>query len=54
MKKFHEWPAVLQRRWLLSGAAGLGFLAVGLVVFLALQDRALLMISALLALFGKG
>lgn len=50
MKKFHEWPAVLQRRWLLSGAAGLGFLAVGLVVFLALQDRVLLTISALLAL----
>lgn len=53
MKKFHEWPAVLQRRWLLSGAAGLGFLAVGLVVFLALQDRALLMISALLALWHR-
>ncbi len=50
MKKFHEWPAVLQRRWLLSGAAGLGFLAVGLVVFLTLHDRALLMISALLTL----
>lgn len=50
MKKFCEWPAVLQRRWLLSGAAGLGFLIVGLVVFLTLHDRALLMISALLAL----
>ena len=32
MKKLHEWPTVLQRRWLLSGAAGLCFLAVGLVV----------------------
>lgn len=50
MKKLHEWPAVLQRRWLLSGAAGLCFLAVGLVVFLTLHDRALLMISTLLAL----
>lgn len=50
MKKLHEWPAVLQRRWLLSGAAGLCFLAVGLVVFLTLHDRALLIISALLAL----
>lgn len=50
MKKFREWPAVLQRRWLLSGAAGLGFLAVGLLVFFTLHDRALLMISALLAL----
>lgn len=50
MKKFHEWPAALQRRWLLSGAAGLGFLAVGLVVFLVLQDRTLLMLSILLAL----
>lgn len=49
MKKFHEWPTALQRRWLLSGAAGLCFLAVGLVVFLTLHDRVLLMISALLA-----
>lgn len=49
MKKFRGWPAVLQRRWLLSGAAGLGFLAVGAAAFLALQDRVLLMISALLA-----
>lgn len=50
MKKFHEWPAALQRRWLLSGAAGLCFLAVGLVVYFTLQDRGLLIISALLAL----
>lgn len=50
MRKFHEWPSVLQRRWLLSGAAGLGFLVVGLVVFLTLHDRAILVISALLAL----
>lgn len=50
MKKFHEWPAVLQRRWLLSGAAGLCFLAVGLVVYFTLHDRVLLTISVLLAL----
>lgn len=50
MKKFHEWPAALQRRWLLSGAAGLGFLVVGLAAFFTLHDRGLLMISALLAL----
>ena len=42
---FQEWPAVLRRRWLLTGAAGGGFLLVGLAVFFALEDRVLLMLS---------
>ena len=47
---FQEWPAVLRRRWLLTGAAGVGFLLVGLAVFFSLGDRMLLMLSGMLAL----
>lgn len=47
---FQEWPAVLRHRWLLAGAAGVGFLLVGLAVFFALGDRVLLMLSGLLTL----
>lgn len=47
---FQEWPAVLRRRWLLTGAAGFGFLLVGLAVFFSLGDCVLLMLSALLTL----
>ena len=47
---FQEWPAVLRRRWLLTGAAGVGFLLVGLAVFFALGDRVLLMLSGMLTL----
>ena len=45
---FQEWPAVLRRRWLLAGAAGIGFLLVGLAVFFALGDRVLLILSGML------
>lgn len=45
-----DWPPVLLRRWLLTAAAGLGFLLAGLAAFLALEDRVLLTLSALLAL----
>ena len=31
-RTFQEWPAVLQRRWMLTGVAALGFLLVGLVM----------------------
>ena len=48
---FQEWPAVLRRRWLLTGAAGLGFLLVGLAVFLSMKDHVLLAISGMLALW---
>lgn len=47
---FQEWPAVLRRRWILTGAAGVGFLLVGLAVFFSLGDRILLMLSGMLAL----
>lgn len=47
---FQEWPAVLRRRWLLAGAAGIGFLLVGLAVFFALGDRVLLILSGMLTL----
>ena len=47
---FQKWPAVLRRRWLLTGAAGIGFLLVGLAVFFALEDRVLLMLSGMLTL----
>lgn len=45
-----DWPPVLLRRWLLAAAAGPGFLLAGLAAFLALEDRVLLTLSALLAL----
>ena len=45
---FQGWPAVLRRRWLLTGAAGIGFLLVGLAVFFALEDRVLLILSGML------
>lgn len=47
---FQEWPAVLRRRWLLTGAAGGGFLLVGLAVFFSIGDRVLLMLSGMLTL----
>lgn len=45
-----EWPHALLRRWLLTAAAGLGFLLAGLAVFLVSRDCILLMLSILLAL----
>lgn len=47
---FQEWPAVLRRRWLLTGAAGFGFLLVGLAVFFSIGDHVLLMLSGMLTL----
>ena len=48
---FQEWPAVLRRRWLLTGATGLGFLLVGLAVFFSMKDHVLLALSGMLALW---
>lgn len=45
-----DWPPVLLRRWLLTAAAVPGFFLAGLAAFLALEDRVLLILSALLAL----
>ena len=47
---FQEWSTVLRRRWLLTSAAELGFLMVGLAVFLSIGDHVLLMLSGMLAL----
>ncbi len=47
---FQEWPAVLRRRWILTGAAGFGFLLVGLAVFFSLEDHVLLILSGMLTL----
>lgn len=49
MQQFKDWPAALQRRWLLSWAAGTAFLVAGTAAFLALKDRPLLITSVLLA-----
>lgn len=48
MASFREWPAVLQRRLVLSALLGVGFLLVGLAVFFSLRDRMLLIISGML------
>lgn len=50
MKPVKDWPAALRNRWFLYGAAGAGFLLVGLAAFSVLHDRMLLGISGLLAL----
>lgn len=49
MQQFKHWPAALQRKWLLSWVAGAAFLIIGFAAFFALNDRALLVISILLA-----
>ena len=48
MKQFKDWPAALQRKWLLSWAAGAAFLVTGIAVYFAIKDQALLIISILL------
>lgn len=53
MQQFKHWPTALQRRWLLSWAAGGAFLVIGVAVFFALDDQALLVISILLSSFFK-
>ena len=40
-----QWPPVLLRRWMLTVAAGVGFLLVGAAVWLALGDRIMLLLS---------
>ena len=42
MKHLPEWPTPLLRKWLLSAAIGLGCLLVGIIVFVALDDKVLL------------
>lgn len=49
-----QWPPVLLRRWLLTVVLGLGFLVVGLAVWLALRDRTFLYLSGVVFLLSLG
>ena len=49
-----QWPPVLLRRWLLTVALGLGFLVVGLAVWLALRDHTFLYLSGVVFLLSLG
>ena len=54
MKHLSEWPAPLLRKWLLSAAIGLGCLLVGIIMYIALADKVMLMLSILLTLLTAG
>lgn len=54
MKHLPEWPAPLLRKWLLSAAIGLGCLLVGIIMYFALADKVMLMLSILLTLLTAG
>ena len=54
MKHLPEWPAPLLRKWLLSAAIGLGCLLVGIIMYVALTDKVMLMLSILLTLLTAG
>lgn len=49
-----QWPPILLRRWLLTIAAGIGFLLVGTAVWLAAQDRVMLLLSGVVFLLTLG
>lgn len=44
-EQLQQWPAPLFRRWVLTIALGFAFLGIGTAVWLALNDRVLLMLS---------
>lgn len=54
MKHLPEWPAPLLRKWLLSAAIGVGFLIIGSIVYIALDDKIMLMLSLPLSLLSAG
>ena len=54
MKHLSEWPAPLLRKWLLSAALGVGFLIVGSIMYIALDDKIMLMLSLPLSLLSAG
>ncbi|MBQ5642579.1 MAG: hypothetical protein IIV13_02335 [Bacteroidaceae bacterium] len=54
MKHLSEWPAPLLRKWLLSAALGVGFLTVGSIMYIALDDKIMLMLSLPLSLLSAG
>ena len=54
MKHLPEWPAPLLRKWLLSAVIGLGFLIVGSIMYVALNDKIMLLLSIPLTLLSAG
>lgn len=54
MKHLSEWPAPLLRKWLLYAALGVGFLIVGSIMYIALDDKIMLMLSLPLSLLSAG
>ena len=54
MKHLSEWPAPLLRKWLLSAALGVGFLIIGSIMYIALDDIIMLMLSLPLSLLNAG
>ena len=54
MKHLPEWPVPLLRKWLLSAALGVGFLIVGSIMYIALDDKIMLMLSLPLSLLSAG
>lgn len=46
MQQFKHWPTALQRRWLFVLGAGVAFLVIGVAVFFALDDQALLVTAS--------
>lgn len=49
-----QWPAVLLRRWILTLAAGAGFLLAGLAVWLAVRDQMMLLLSGAVFILSLG
>ena len=54
MKHLPEWPVPLLRKWLLSAALSVGFLIVGSIMYIALDDKIMLMLSLPLSLLNAG
>lgn len=54
MKHLLEWPVPLLRKWLLSAAIGLGYMIAGIIMYVALADVVMLMLSIMLTLLSAG
>ena len=50
MMPYRDWPVVLKRKWIMTLVMGLQFFLVGVGVYLALNDRTMLLISTALVL----
>ena len=53
-EQLQQWPASLFRRWVLTIALGFAFLGIGTAVWLALNDRVLLMLSIVMFVLTLG